>query len=85
LKVTMMDAALKYAEANIRLCLCTGFVRVAYAPARQGVIATAGKASLYTGWYKNSTTDVKQINKWWRKAPMPYRHYYRRKVRLAGA
>jgi len=33
LKVTMMDAALKYAEANIRLYLCTGFVRVAYAPA----------------------------------------------------
>jgi len=30
-----------------------------------------GKHPLYTGWYKNSTTDVKQINKWWRKAPMP--------------
>jgi len=47
LKVTMMDAALKYAEANIRLYLCTGFVRVAYAPARQGVIATARESIRY--------------------------------------
>jgi len=47
LKMTMMDAAIKYAEANIQLCLCTGFVRMAPAPARQGVIATARESIRY--------------------------------------
>ena len=28
-----------------------------------------GKHPLYTGWYKNSTTDVEQIKKWWTKTP----------------
>jgi len=45
--VTMMDAALKYAEANIRLYLCIGFVRMAPAPARQGVIVTARESIRY--------------------------------------
>jgi len=47
LKVTMMDAALNMQKLISRLCLCTGFVRVAYAPARQGVIATAGESVRY--------------------------------------
>ena len=53
-----------------QLCLCIGFVRMAPAPARQGEDCDSkGKHPLYTGWYKNSTTDVEQIKKWWTKTP----------------
>jgi len=70
LKVTMMDAALKYAEANIPVMplhwICEGGLCSCKAGSN---CDSRGKRPLYTGWYKNSTTDVKQINKWWRKSP----------------
>jgi len=60
--VTMMDAALNTQKPISRLYLCIGFVRMAPAPARQGVIVTARESIRYiTGWYNNSTTDVEQI------------------------
>jgi len=47
LKMTMMDAAINTQKPISRLYLCTGFVRMAPAPARQGKIATAGKSDRY--------------------------------------
>jgi len=47
LKVTMMDAALKYAEANIPVIPLHWICEGAYAPARQGVIATARESIRY--------------------------------------
>jgi len=47
LKVTMMDAALNMQKPISQLCLCTGFVRMAPAPARQGEIATARESIRY--------------------------------------
>jgi len=42
---------------------------MAPAPARRTQCDSKGKHPLYTGWYKNSTTDVEQIKKWWTKTP----------------
>jgi len=47
LKVTMMDAALKYAEANIPVIPLHWIVRMAPAPARKGVIVTAKESIRY--------------------------------------
>jgi len=46
LKVTMMDAALKYAEANIPVMPLHWICEGGLCSCKQGVIATAGKASV---------------------------------------
>jgi len=47
LKLTMMDAALKYAEANIPVIPLPWICEDGFSPARQGKIATAGKSVRY--------------------------------------
>jgi len=46
LKVTMMDAALNTQKQISQSYHCIGFVRMAPAPARKGVIVTAKEASV---------------------------------------
>jgi len=70
LKVTMMDAALKYAEANIPVIPLHWICEDGSCSCKKGQQCDSkGKHPLYTGWYKNSTTDVEQIKKWWTKTP----------------
>ncbi len=66
LKVTMMDAALKYAEANIPVIPLHWICEDGSCSCKtRSDCDSKGKHSLYTGWYNNSTTDVEQIRKWW--------------------
>jgi len=87
LKVTMMDAALKYAEANIPVIPLHWICEGGLCSCKAGKNCDSkGKHPLYTGWYNNSTTDVEQIKKWWTEnTQCQYRHSYRCEIRLAGA
>ena len=70
MKVTMMDAALKYAEANIPVIPLHWICEDGSCSCKAGRNCDSkGKHPLYTGWYKNSTSDVEQIRKWWTKTP----------------
>ncbi len=70
MKITIMEAALKYAELNSPVmplhwicedgsCSCKAWRNC----------DSKGKHPLYSGWYKNSTTDTQQIKKWWTETP----------------
>jgi hypothetical protein len=66
----MMDAALKYAEANIPVIPLHWICEDGSCSCKKGQQCDSkGKHPLYTGWYKNSTADVEQIRKWWTKTP----------------
>ncbi|WP_235827720.1 bifunctional DNA primase/polymerase [Acetivibrio saccincola] len=68
--MTMMDAALKYAEANIPVIPLHWICEDGSCSCKKGQQCDSkGKHPLYTGWYKNSTADVEQIRKWWTKTP----------------
>ncbi|WP_235825101.1 bifunctional DNA primase/polymerase [Acetivibrio thermocellus] len=68
--MTMMDAAIKYAEANIPVIPLHWICEDGSCSCKAGSDCDSkGKHPLYTGWYKNSTTDVEQIKKWWTKTP----------------
>ncbi len=68
MKVTMMDAALKYAEANIPVMPLHWICEDGSCSCKKGQQCDSkGKHPLYTGWYKNSTSDIEQIRKWWTK------------------
>ncbi|WP_322597246.1 bifunctional DNA primase/polymerase, partial [Acetivibrio straminisolvens] len=70
MKVTMMDAALKYAEANIPVIPLHWICEDGSCSCKEGSNCDSkGKHPLYTGWYKNSTAYVEQIRKWWTKTP----------------
>ena len=70
MKVTMMDAALKYAEANIPVIPLHWICEGGSCSCKAGKNCDSkGKHPLYTGWYKNSTSDIEQIRKWWTKTP----------------
>ena len=70
MKVTMMDAALKYAEANIPVMPLHWICEDGSCSCKKGQQCDSkGKHPLYTGWYKNSTSDIEQIRKWWTKTP----------------
>ena len=65
-----MDAALKYAEANIPVMPLHWICEDGSCSCKAGRNCDSkGKHPLYTVWYKNSTTDVEQIRKWWTKTP----------------
>jgi len=84
--VTMMDAALKYAEANIPVMPLHWIVRMAPAPARQGEIATARESIRYIPagtiipLLMLSNKEMVDEN-----TQCQYRHSYRCEIRLAGA
>ncbi|WP_235715223.1 bifunctional DNA primase/polymerase [Acetivibrio thermocellus] len=68
--MTMMDAALKYAEANIPVIPLHWICEDGSCSCKEGSNCDSkGKHPLYTGWYKNSTAYVEQIRKWWTKTP----------------
>ena len=70
MKMTMMDAALKYAEANIPVIPLHWICEDGSCSCKKGQQCDSkGKHPLYTGWYKNSTYDIEQIRKWWTKTP----------------
>ena len=70
MKMKMMDAALKYAEANIPVMPLHWICEDGSCSCKLGRNCDSkGKDPLYTGWYKNSTADVEQIKKWWTKTP----------------
>ncbi len=70
MKVTMMDAALKYAEANIPVIPLHWICEDGSCSCKAGRNCDSkGKHPLYTGWDKNSTSDIEQIRKWWTKTP----------------
>ena len=70
MKMTMMDAAIKYAEANIPVIPLHWICEDGSCSCKAGSDCDSkGKHPLYTGWYKNSTADIEQIRKWWRKTP----------------
>jgi len=70
LKMTMMDAAIKYAEANIPVMPLHWICEDGSCSCKKGQQCDSkGKHPLYTGWYNNSTIDVEQIRKWWTKTP----------------
>jgi len=72
LKVTMMDAALKYAEANIPVIPLHWICEDGSCSCKKGQQCDSkGKHPLYTGWYKNSTADMEQIKNGGRKHLMP--------------
>jgi len=76
LKMTMMDAAIKYAEANIPVMPLHWICEDGSCSCKAGSDCDSkGKHPLYTGWYKNSTADMEQIRKWWTKnTQCQYRH-----------
>jgi len=68
--MTMMDAALKYVEANIPVIPLHWICEDGSCSCKLGQqCGSKGKRPLYSGWYKNSTADVEQIKKWWTKTP----------------
>ena len=70
MKMTMMDIALKYAEANIPVIPLHWIYEGGSCSCKAGKNCDSkGKHPLYTGWYKNSTSDIEQIRKWWTKTP----------------
>ena len=67
---TMMEAALKYAEANIPVMLLHWICEDGACSCKKGQKCDSkGKHPLYSGWYKNSTTDTQQIVRWWTIKP----------------
>ena len=63
MKMTMMDAALKYAETNIPVIPLHWICEDGFCSCKAGSDCDSkGKHPLYTGWYKNSTADIEQIN-----------------------
>jgi hypothetical protein len=66
----MMEAALKYAKANIPIMPLHWIREDGSCSCRKGQKCDSkGKHPLYDGWHKNSTTDTQQIIRWWTKAP----------------
>ena len=67
---TMMEAALKYAEANIPVMPLHWICEDGSCSCKKGQKCDSkGKHPLYSGWYKNSTTDTQQIVRWWTIKP----------------
>jgi len=65
-----MEAAIKYAEANIPVMPLHWICEDGSCSCKKGQKCDSkGKHPLYTGWYKNSTADMEQIRKWWTKTP----------------
>lgn len=70
MKITMMDAAIKYAELNIPVMPLHWICKDGSCSCKDGSKCdNKGKHPLYSGWHKNSTTDIEQIKKWWTEKP----------------
>lgn len=66
----MMEAALKYAKANIPVMPLHWIREDGSCSCKKGQKCDSkGKHPLYSGWYENSTTGVEKIKKWWTKTP----------------
>ena len=66
----MMEAAMKYAEANIPVMPLHWIREDGSCSCRKGQkCGSKGKHPLYSDWYENSTTGIEQIKKWWTKTP----------------
>ncbi len=71
MKITMMEAALKYAELNIPVMPLHWICEDGSCSCKAGRNCDSkGKHPLYSGWYKYSTTDTLQIKKWWTETPL---------------
>lgn len=65
-----MDAAIKYAQLNIPVMPLHWICKDGSCSCKDGSKCDSkGKHPLYSGWYKNSTTDIEQIKKWWTEKP----------------
>jgi putative DNA primase/helicase len=64
----MMEAALKYAKANIPVMPLHWIREDGSCSCKKGQKCDSkGKHPLYSGWYENSTPGIEQIKKWWTK------------------
>ena len=70
MKNIMLESAIKYAEANIPVMPLHWIRENGSCSCNDGLKCDSkGKHPLYSGWYEDSTTDIKQIRKWWTKTP----------------
>ena len=66
----MIEVALKYAEANIPIMPLHWIREDGSCSCKKGQKCDSkGKHPIYSGWYKNSTTDTQQITRWWTIKP----------------
>src|SRR5690348_5686752 len=68
-QVSMLDEALMYAHRNWPIFPCHSLTPNGLCTCRRADCPSPGKHPIIAGGFKNATTDLKQVELWWKAYP----------------